>query len=162
MSVKLHPYVVFLPSEEKNKILSAIFGSKAAVDILKFSLKQGISKNLYQQDLCRKLNYSNKTIIQNLKSLTNLGVLDEDMEKNQREGRIIWVKAYQLTDAGKWFALLLAEEQQLTEQEKAEILQSLFRTYVKMVKNLSEELGINNQNLSEIFKQEMSSQSNKH
>jgi predicted ArsR family transcriptional regulator len=155
LSVKLHPYVVFLPSEEKNKILSAIFGSKAAVDILKFSLKQGISKNIYQQDLCRKLNYSNKTIIENLKSLTKLGVLNEDMEKNEREGRIIWVKAYQLTDAGKWFALLLAEEKELTEKEKAEILQSLFRTYVKMVKSLSEELGINKQALTEIFKQEM-------
>jgi hypothetical protein len=155
LSVKLHPYVVFLPSEEKNKILSAIFGSKAAVDLLRFSLKQGIAKNIYQQDLYRKLNYSNKTIIANLKSLTKLGVLNEDMEKNERDGRIIWVKAYQLTDAGKWFALLLAEEKELTEKEKSEILQSLFRTYVKMVKGLSEELGINKQTLAEIFKQEM-------
>ncbi len=155
MTVKLHPYVVFLPSEEKNKILSAIFGSKAAVDILKFSLQQGISKKIYQQDLCRKLNYSNKTVIQNLKSLTKLGVLNEDMEKNEREGRTIWVKAYQLRDAGKWFALLLAEEKQLTKKEKAEILQSLFRTYVKMVKRASEELSINKQELAGIFKEEM-------
>ena len=155
LTVKLHPYVVFLPSEEKNKILSAIFGSKAAVDVLKFSLQQGISKNIYQQDLCRKLNFSNKTIIQNLKSLTKLGVLNEDMEKNEREGRIIWVKAYQLTDAGKWFALLLAEEKQLTGKEKSEILQSLFRTYVKMVKRSSEELGINKQELAKIFQEEI-------
>ena len=155
LTVKLHPYVVFLPSEEKNKILSAIFGSKAAVDVLKFSLQQGISKSIYQQDLCRKLNFSNKTIIQNLKSLTKLGVLDEDMEKDEREGRIIWVKAYQLTNAGRWFALLLAEEKQLTEEEKTEILQSLFRTYVKMVKRASEELGINKKELADIFKEEM-------
>jgi DNA-binding HxlR family transcriptional regulator len=155
LSAKLHPYVVFLPTEEKNKILSAIFGSKAAVDLLKFSLKQGISKNIYQQDLCKRLNYSNKTIIENLKALTKLGVLNEDMEKNEREGRIIWVKAYQLTDAGKWFALLLAEERELTEKEKAEILESLFRTYVKMVKGLSEELGINKQTLAQIFNEEM-------
>jgi DNA-binding PadR family transcriptional regulator len=155
LSVKLHPYVVFLPSEEKDKILSAIFGSKAAVDLLRFSLKQGISKNIYQRDLFKKLNYSNKTIIENLKSLTKLGVLNEDMEKNEREGRIIWVKVYQLTDAGRWFALLLAEEKELSEKEKAEILQSLFRTYVKMVKGLSEELGINKRMLAEIFKEEM-------
>jgi DNA-binding HxlR family transcriptional regulator len=155
LSVKLRPYVVFLPSEEKDKILSAIFGSKAAVDLLRFSLKQGISKNIYQRDLFKKLNYSNKTIIENLKSLTKLGVLNEDMEKNEREGRIIWVKAYQLTDAGRWFALLLAEEKELSEKEKAEILQSLFRTYVKMVKGLSEELGINKKMLAEIFKEEM-------
>ena len=155
MSVKLRPYVVFLPSEEKDKILSAIFGSKAAVDLLRFSLKQGISKNIYQRDLFKKLNYSNKTIIENLKSLTKLGVLNEDMEKNEREGRIIWVKAYQLTDAGKWFALLLAEEKELTEHEKSEILQSLFRTYVKMVKGLAEEIGINKKMLEDIFRQEM-------
>jgi hypothetical protein len=152
---KLHPYVVFLPSEEKDKILSAIFGSKAAVALLRFSLKQGISKNIYQKDLFKKLNYSNKTIIENLKSLTKLGILNEDMEKNEREGRIIWVKAYQLTDAGKWFALLLAEEKELSEKEKADILQSLFRTYVKMVKGLSEELGINKKTLADIFKEEM-------
>jgi len=155
MIEKLHPYVVFLPTEAKDKTLSAIFGSKAAVDLLRFSLKQGVSKNIYQKDLFTKLNYSNKTIIENLKSLTKLGILNEDMEKNEREGRIIWIKAYQLTDAGKWFALLLAEEKELTGKEKADILESLFRTYVKMVKGLAEEIGIDKKALEDIFRQEM-------
>jgi len=155
LSVKLHPYVVFLPAEQKDKILSAIFGSKAGVAVLRFSLKQGIAKNIYQKDLVKRLNYSNKTIIANLKALTKLGVLTEDMEKNEKEGRTIWVKAYQLTDLGRWFALLLAEEKELTETEKSEILQSLFRTYVKLVKDLAEELKIDKENLEEIFKHEM-------
>jgi DNA-binding PadR family transcriptional regulator len=155
LSVKLHPYVVFLPVEQKDKILSAIFGSKAGVDVLRFSLKQGIAKDIYQKDLVKRLNYSNKTIIANLKVLTKLGVLTELMEKNEKEGRTIWVKAYQLTDLGRWFALLLAEEKELTEQEKAEILQSLFRTYVKLVKDLAEELNIDKENLEAIFKEEM-------
>ena len=59
LNVDLHPYVVFLPTEQKNKILSAIFGSKAAVDILKFSLAQGVSNEIYQKDLVRKLDFSN-------------------------------------------------------------------------------------------------------
>jgi len=155
LTVKLHPYVVFLPVEQKDKILSAIFGSKAGVDVLRFSLKQGIAKNIYQKDLVKQLNYSNKTIIANLKALTKLGVLTECMEKNEKEGRTIWVKTYQLTDLGRWFALLLAEESELTEHEKAEILQSLFRTYVKLVKDLAEELKINKENLEAIFKEEM-------
>ena len=155
MTEKLHPYVVFLPTEKKDRILSAIFGSKAGVDILRFSLKQGIAKNIYQKDLVKRLNYSNKTIIENLKALTKLGVLTESMEKNDKEGRIIWVKAYQLTDLGRWFALLLAEEKELSEKEKSEILQSLFRTYVKLVKDLAEELNINKKNLEEIFNEEM-------
>ncbi len=155
MAEKLHPYVVFLPTEKKDKILSAIFGSKAGVDLLRFALKQGIQKNLYQKELVAKLNYSNKTIIENLKALTSLGVLTEYMEKNEREDRITWVKGYHLTDLGRWFALLLAEEAELNETEKTEILQSLFRTYVKQVRRLAEEIGIDNKTLEEIVRQEM-------
>ena len=155
MNQKFHPYVVFLPSEQKTKILSAIFGSKAAVDVLKFSLSQGISNKIYQKDLVKKLSYSNKTIIENLKSLTNLEVLREDMEKIKKEGRIVWVKAYQLSDSGKWFALLLAEEKDLSEKEKAEILQNLFRTYIKWVRDLSEKLHVNKKTLEKIFTEEM-------
>lgn len=157
VSEKLHPYVIFLPTEKKDKILSAIFGSKAGVDILRFSLKQGIAKNIYQKDLVKTLNYSNKTIIENLKTLTQLVVLNESMEKNDKEGRIIWIKVYQLTNLGKWFALLMAEEKELTETEKAEILQSLFRTYVKQVKRLAEQVGINKKMLEETFREEMKS-----
>ena len=155
MNQKFHPYVVFLPSEQKSKILSAIFGSKAAVDILKFSLSQGIPNKIYQKDLVKKLAYSNKTIIENLKSLTNLEVLREDMEKIKKEGRIVWVKAYQLSDLGKWFALLLAEEKDLSEKEKAEILQNLFRTYIKWARDLSEKLHVNRKTLEKIFTEEM-------
>jgi len=146
---------VFLPFEQKTKILSAIFGSKSAVDTLRFSLSQGISNKIYQKDLMKELPYSNKTIIGNLKSLTNLGVLMENMEKMEKDGRIIWVKAYQLSDVGKWFALLLAEEKDLSHTEKAEILQNIFRIYIKWVKTLSEKLHINKKMLEKIFVEEM-------
>jgi hypothetical protein len=155
LSANLHPYVVFLPSGRKSKILSAIFGSKAAVDILKFSLGRGISNKIYQKDLVQELSYSNKTVIGTLKSLTSFDVLREQMEKSKKEGRIVWVKAYQLSDLGKWFALLLADEKDLSEKEKAEILQSLFRTYIKWVKDLSEKLHVNEKTLEKIFAEEM-------
>jgi hypothetical protein len=155
LNKNLHPYVVFLPSEQKSKVLSAIFGSRAAVDILKFSLGQGISNEIYQKDLVRKLAYSNKTIIENLKSLTKLGVLREDMKKIEKKERIVWVKAYRLSDIGRWFALLIAEEKDLSEREKAEILQNIFRTYIKWVKDLSKKLRVNRKTLEEIFTAEM-------
>jgi len=151
----LHPYVVFLPTAQKSRILSSIFGSKAAVDILKFSLSQGVSRVIYQRDLVRKLDYSNKTIIETLKSLTRLGVLEEEMEKTVNEGRTVWVKAYQLSDAGKWFALLLAEKEDLSASEKADILQNAFRGYVRWVKTLSGDLHVNKQTLEKIFDEEM-------
>jgi hypothetical protein len=161
LGIELHPYVVFLPTEQKNKILSAIFGSKAAVDILKFSLDQGVSNKFYQKDLVKKLNYSNKTIIEISKSLTELGILREDMEKIEKDRRTVWVKAYQLSDEGKWFALLLAEERDLSEIEKAEILQNIFRQYIKWVKNLSEDLHVNRETLEKIFTEEMSANKNR-
>lgn len=155
MSENLHPYVVFLPAEQKNKILRGIFGSKVAVDILKFSLAHGVSNRIYQKDLVRKLTYSNKTVIENLKSLTRLGVIIEDMEKAEVSGRTVWVKAYQLSDVGKWFALLMAKERDLSDSEKADILQSIFRRYIKWVRNLSEDLHLNKETLEKIFREEM-------
>lgn len=135
--------------------MSAIFGSEAAVDILTFSLSQGISNKIYQKDVVRKLSYSNKTIIKNFKSLTRLGVLTEDMEKKETRGRTVWVKTYELSDIGKWFALLLAEEKDLSEKEEAEILQNIFRQYVKWVKDLSDRLHVNKKKLENIFREEM-------
>ena len=155
MDKNLHPYVVFLPGEQKTKILSAIFRSKASVDILRFSLTQGISNKIYQKDLVKKLVYSNKTIIENLKNLTSLGVVEESMEKTDGKNRITWVKTYRLTDSGRWFALLLAEERDLAETEKAEILQSLFRTYIRWVKDLSVRLRVERTKLKKIFEEEM-------
>jgi hypothetical protein len=155
LSTDLHPYVVFLPSDQKARVLSAIFGSKAAVNILRFSLEQGISSKIYQKDLLMKLDYSNKTVIGNLKSLTKLGVLTEDMEKAHKNKRITWVKAYQLSDAGRWFALLIARESDLSDGEKAAILQSLFRSYIRWVKDLSQRLHVDKRVLESAFAEEM-------
>ncbi|MEM3578665.1 MAG: hypothetical protein QXL54_00370 [Candidatus Bathyarchaeia archaeon] len=150
-----HPYVVFLPAEHKDKILSAIFGSKASLEILRFFLRQGIANKIYQKDLVKRLAYSNKTVIENLKTLTELGVLTECMEKTEHEGRTVWVKAYMLSDIGKWFALLIAEEKELSDGEKAEILQNIFRSYIKWVKNLSEKLHMERETFRKIFDEEM-------
>jgi len=155
LAVALHPYVLFLPAKHKTRILKAIFGSKAAVSILQFSLNQGISKRIYQRDLLKNLGYSNKTVIETMKLLTRLGILAEDMEKTRKDGRTTWVKAYELSDAGRWFALLLAGEKDLSDQEKAEMLQSVFRGYIKWVRNLSQELHVSMETLKNIFAEEM-------
>ncbi len=155
MSERLHPYIVFLPMERKQKVLQAIFGSIIPIDILKFSINQGISEKIYQKDLIKSLDYSNKTIIEYLKKLTGLGVLEEHMEKTESVGRTVWVKFYALSDLGRWFALLLAKEEALSREEKAEILRSVFRSYAKWLREFAEKLGVKKEDLQEIFAKEM-------
>jgi len=151
----VNPYVVFLPTENKSKMLSSIFGSKAAVAILKFSLTKGTANKIYQNDLIKNLAYSNKTVIETTKLLTKLEVLRESMEKTRRSGRIVWVKVYQLSDIGKWFALLLAEEKDLALEEKREILEGIFRRYVRWMKRFSLSVHVDEKVLKRIFEEEM-------
>lgn len=155
MNEKLYPYVIFLPSRKKRSILRALFGSKVPIDILEFSIKQGISQKIYQKDLIDALRYSNKTVIERLKVLTDLGILKEGMEKVESEGRVVWVKYYVLSDLGKWFALLLAKEDALSKDEKVEIIRSVFKSYVEWIKRFSEKLDIDKAVLEEIFVKEM-------
>lgn len=155
MSERLHPYVVFLPSKMKQKVLRAIFGSTVPIGILNFSINQGISKKIYQKDLIENLNYSNKTLIEHLKSLTKLGILEESMEKRESAGRTVWVKYYVLSDLGRWFALLLAKEESLPRDEKIDIIRSIFRSYVRWMRELTEKLNVDKAVLEEIFKKEI-------
>jgi len=151
----LYPYVIFLPKDRKEKVLEAIFGSNVPIDVLKFSLSQGTGQKIYQRDLISKLGYSNKTIIEHLKALTQLEILAEQMEKVDGAGRTVWLKSYTLTDLGKWFALLLVGEESLSSEEKADIVRNAFRSYTKWIMELSEKLGMRKEDLSKIFEEEM-------
>ena len=155
MTSPLYPYVIFLPKGRKQKVLRAIFGSSVPIDILRFAVHQGVSNKIYQRDLISKLHYSNRTIITHLKTLTDLNVLEEDMEKIEAGGRVVWLKSYKLTDLGKWFALLLVEEETLTRERKVEIVLNALRYYTRWIRILSEKLGIDKKSLKEIFNQEM-------
>ena len=155
MSEKLHPYVIFLPAKKKQSVLRAIFRSKVPIDILQYFIDKGISQRIYQKNLIDTFSYSNTTVIERLKDMTNLGILKEGMEKTESAGRIVWVKQYVLTDLGKWFALLLAKEDALSREEKIVIIQSAHRLYVKGLRELSEKLDIKKEVLEEIFREEM-------
>ncbi|MCS7119757.1 MAG: hypothetical protein RMJ07_05515 [Nitrososphaerota archaeon] len=142
MSERLYPYVIFLPKDKKEKVLETIFGSKVSVNILKYSIEKGLNTKIFQKDLICKLGYSNKTIIGCLKSLVEQGVLMEFMEKAESPSRTVWLKYYVLTDLGKWFAMLLIEEEKLSREEKAEIARAAYTSYKKWIREFSEKLGI--------------------
>ncbi|MEM2321093.1 MAG: hypothetical protein QXS79_04335 [Candidatus Bathyarchaeia archaeon] len=155
MPIKIYPYVIFLPKGSKYDVLRAIFGSSVPIDILRFALRRGFSEKIYQKDLIDSLGYSNKTIIEHLKALVNLGILSEDMEKKEVSGRTTWLKSYMLTDLGRWFALLLVEEENLPRERKIEIVYNVFRSYVRWISKTAENLGIDKKDLFKIFDEEM-------
>ena len=148
---RVYPYIIFLPKGKKRRVLEAIFGSAVPIDILRFAIRQGISERIYQRDLIEQLGYSNKTVIEHLKNMTELGILKESMEKSMSGKRTVWLKSYTLTDLGRWFALLLVEEEKLPREEKAEILKTAFRLYVRWIRRFSESLNMDKEVLKEIF-----------
>ena len=146
-----YPYVVFLPKDRKQKVLRAIFGSAVPLEILGYSIRQGLTEKIYQKDLMEKLGRSNKTIIDYLGRLTDLGILTEHMEKEKAEGRTIWLKTYRLSDLGRWFALLLTEEKSLTKEKKREIVLSASKAYIEWIKKLYEELDLDQEILRDLI-----------
>ncbi|MEM2273552.1 MAG: hypothetical protein QXX56_04985 [Candidatus Bathyarchaeia archaeon] len=155
MPTHAYPYVIFLPKSSKYDVLRAVFGSPVPVDILKFALRRGFSEKIYQKDLIENLGYSNKTLIEHLRALVDIGILCEHMEKRDIHGRTVWLKAYTLTDLGRWFALLLIEEESLPRENKIEIACNVFKSYVKWIRKLAENLGIDKNELFRIFEEEM-------
>ncbi|MEM3056087.1 MAG: hypothetical protein QW639_02530 [Candidatus Bathyarchaeia archaeon] len=155
MNERLYPYVIFLPKDRKRRVLEAVFGSEVPVEILRFAIGKGIFEKIYQKELISTLNYSNKTIIDHLKALTGLKIVDEHIEKSESSGRAVWVKYYTLTDLGRWFALLLVEEEHLSNEEKREIIRNAFRSYTRWVIELSQKLGVGREELSRIFNEEI-------
>ncbi len=154
MSERLYPYIIFLPRGRKEKVFEAIFDSEVPINILKYALKQGVSEKIFQKELIAALGYSNKTVIGHLKSLTEMRILDDHMQKSEASGRTVWVKYYTLTDLGRWFALLLVEEEKMSDQEKISIIRNAFRFYTRWVRELSEKLGMRKEELQEIFSEE--------
>jgi DNA-binding MarR family transcriptional regulator len=155
MVERLYPYMILLPTDRKQRVLGAIFGSNVPTDILKVSINQGISEKIYQRDLIKRFDYSNKTVIKHLKKLTELGILAEEAERIESGGRVVWVKYYLLTDLGKWFALLLTKEDTLSRDEQVEIICSAFQYYARWMKELSEKLGVKKEVLRDIFIKEI-------
>jgi len=151
MEVDLYPYVIFLPKDRKNRVLRAIFGSSVPVEIINFAIEQGISEKIYQRDLIEKLGRSNKTIIDYLKNLTELGILGENMEKTEKEGRVTWLKVYRFTDLGRWFALLMIDEKSLSKEERTEIVLSISKSYIQWINRLYDKLGLDKHVLRELL-----------
>lgn len=137
----LWPYVLPLPIEREafNRVFQAVFGSKAALEILK---KSSPNKRIYQKEIIADLGFSNKTVIEALKKLVSAGVLEQGMERRMENGKMVWTKWYTPTFQGKWITLLLQSPKNLSRDEAREIVMELFKMYIDNITKLCDDYDI--------------------
>jgi len=137
----LWPYILPLPVERKefNRVFQAVFGSKAALEVLK---RSSPNRRVYQKELISELGFSNKTVIEALKKLVSAGVLEQGMERRREKGKTVWEKWYIPTFQGKWLTLLLRAPESLPRSEAREIVTELFMMYMEHIIKLCEDYNI--------------------
>ncbi len=135
------PYILPLPKsrEDQRKFYRWVFGSDTALDVLSEASLEG---KIYQKDLIQKLEYSNKTIIETLKKLVSLDVLEEGMEKALSNEKTVWVKWYKPTDVGRWIVLLFLPPKEVNPELVEKTLKQLFELYIRNAIQLCETYNI--------------------
>lgn len=148
--MEIWPYILPLPTDraDQRKFLLSVFGSDTAIDILKNVSLEG---KVYQRDLIKNLDYSNKTIIKHLKTLVSFGVLEEGMEKVLEEGKTLWLKWYTSTNLGKWLVLLFTPPEKVDAKLVERILEELFELYVKNAVRMCENYDLDQRVLRKVF-----------
>jgi len=130
----LHPYIVLLPIEtnEKLKFILTLFSSGIVIVVLKLF---EWDKELCQRDIIKILSYhSNKSVINALKKLVSLGLLNEIIRIEERNKRKVKMKCYSLTEIGKWYNILFKDIDQIGEEILRRAVSDL--TFIFMTKML--------------------------
>lgn len=135
LEVEMYPYVVPLPlpREVRLTFLQAVFGSKIRLETLSAIIEKGLEQKSFEKSLIEELPYSNKTLIKHLDILVEAGILSEGMERVARGERSVWMKWFQLTDSGRWIALLLSGPDGLSEER----IKETFEESLEMVTSSS-------------------------
>ncbi|MEM2146193.1 MAG: PfkB family carbohydrate kinase, partial [Candidatus Jordarchaeaceae archaeon] len=128
----LWPYILPLPVDRKKReLVMSVFKSSISIAILK---SISLDKPSFQQELIHKLPYSNKTIIQKLKLMTQAGILYQDMQAvKTKDERRTWIKYYKPTNLGKWLILLFTSPEEISEEKTRDLIEELFMLYTSSI-----------------------------
>lgn len=149
-SLEFVPYILPLPKNRDNqrRFYRWVFGSNTALDILRAA---SLERKIYQRDLIKNLKYSNKTIIETLKKLVSLKVLQEGMEKVLLKDKTVWVKWYSPTNIGRWIVLLFLPLKQVKSELVEETLKQLFEFYIRNAIQLCDTYNLDTKILRAVF-----------
>lgn len=148
---ELWPYILPLPRRpaEQYKILMSVFSSKIAMELLK---NISLERKSYQKDLIRKLSkHSNKSVINYLRRLVKVGVLEEGEEFLKVDKRNVRVKWYTATSLGRWLMLLLTPSERLSREDVVNVVIDLLKVYASSVAELCVSYGLNPEFFRSLF-----------
>jgi hypothetical protein len=137
---RVWPYVLPFPIDAKQRrLIWSILQSRVGMSILT-NLK--LDGRTYQRELIRQTSYSNKSIIQYLKKMASVGILEEGMESIVARNKHIWVKWYKPTQLGKWFILFLKNPDEIPSDLARKTIQELFELYSSSIVEVCEKYGL--------------------
>ena len=142
------PYIVPLPTPSQYNMLSSLFRSKAALDVMR---NMKIEGKMYHGELTPHLPYSNKTVTESMKMLVSNNLMEEGMEKVKVDGKARWLKWYQLTQLGRRMKLLIIPPSQLPREKIKGLVNELFQLYLNSIIDLYKKNNIALEDLKNIF-----------
>jgi hypothetical protein len=149
-SLEFFPYILPLPRnrEDQRRFYRSVFGSDTALEVLKTA---SLENKIYQKDLIKDLEYSNKTILGTLKRLVSLGVLQEGKERNIERGKSVWVKWYSPTAVGRWIVLLFIPPKEVSSKLVEKSIEELFGFYIEKSIQLCKMYRLDTKFLKKVF-----------
>lgn len=139
---ELHPYVVLLPTSinEKIQYIMTFFSSPVTVEVLR--LFEWDTELCQKEIITRLSQHSNKTVINSIRKLVSLNLLEEIEREEYRGNRKVRVKCYKLTDVGKWYNILFKDVNELNDKLIKEAITNLSVMFMAKILPFSEHLKI--------------------
>ncbi len=145
------PTIIPLPIDrrERERLVTTLFSSKLGLRILSEIALEGCA---CQRDIINALKeHSNRTVIEALRKLVELGLLKEYIVVRKSGMRRVRMKCYRLTETGRWFSLLFRDPKDLDKHTLRLTLRGLLGDVVEKVMQHQEHLGLSSDDVLRIF-----------
>jgi sugar/nucleoside kinase (ribokinase family) len=140
---ELHPYILPLPTNISGRVeyITTLFSTPVIIEVLRL-FKWG--SEICQKEIITTLkHHSNKTVLNSIRRLLMLGLLEEVDRVEVRGNRRVRVKCYKLTDTGKWYNILFKDVNELDSETIREAVTNLSVMFMAKILPFSEHLKVN-------------------
>jgi hypothetical protein len=140
---ELHPYILPLPTNISGRVeyITTLFSTPVIIEVLR--LFKWDSEICQKEIITTLKHHSNKTVLNSIRKLLMLGLLEEVGRVEVRGNRRVRVKCYKLTDTGKWYNILFKDVNELDSETIREAVTDLSVMFMAKILPFSEHLKVN-------------------